>query len=115
MHDQEASPLSHPATDATVAQRLSDEQGEGCHKGGRTDAEARLNASGLAHRSWGLTKDRTARTQPGRTAFEQRFLDEADGDPVRAESLRKAYFANFARQGVEARRRNAEARANGAG
>ncbi|WP_051084643.1 hypothetical protein [Kribbella catacumbae] len=61
-----------------------------------------------------MTEDRTARTAPGRAKFEQRFVDAADGDPVRAESLRKAYFANLARQSVAARRRNREARENGA-
>jgi len=120
--DQEASPLSIPATDATVAQRLTDGQGEGAHKvpldhlkkGGRTAAEVSLHASAMAHRGWGLCEDRTKRTAPARSKFEQRFLDAAEGDPVRAASLRKAYFADLARQGVQARRRNREARENGA-
>ncbi|HEY9417533.1 MAG TPA: hypothetical protein VIQ30_22475 [Pseudonocardia sp.] len=68
----------------------------------------------MAHRGWGLCKDRTERTAHARSRFEQRFLDEADGDPVRAASLRKAYYADLARQGVEARRRNKAARETGA-
>jgi hypothetical protein len=54
--------------------------------------------------SWANTTDRTARTAPGRAAFEQRFLDQADGDPVRAAHLRKAYFARLALKSAQARR-----------
>lgn len=118
-------PQTNPATAATVAQRLTSTQGDTGlaefavgqlgHVGDRkTPSEVRLQASALAHRRWGKCEDRTAATAPGRTAFEQRFLDEADGDPQRADSLRKSYYANLARQGVEARRRNRLARENGA-
>ena len=48
-----------------------------------------------AELSWANTTDRTARTAPARRAMEQRFLDEADGDPVRAEHLRRAYFTQL--------------------
>lgn len=58
-----------------------------------------------AHASWANTTDRSARTEPGRRAFNQRFLDEADGDPVRAEHLRKAYFARLALKSAQSRRR----------
>lgn len=58
----------------------------------------------MAHARWGSVKDRAAATAPGRAAFEQRFLDEAEGDPVRAASLRKAYYARLAQQSVAARR-----------
>lgn len=58
-----------------------------------------------AHVSWANTTDRTARTAPARKAFEQRFLDEAGGDPVRAGHLRKAYFQRLALKSAQARQR----------
>lgn len=58
-----------------------------------------------AHISWANTKDRAARTAPARAAQEQRFLDEADGDPVRAAHLRKAYFQRLAMKSAQARRK----------
>ncbi|BBY82297.1 hypothetical protein H7I53_13620 [Mycolicibacterium pulveris] len=70
-----------------------------------TTAENSLRAKHRAHLSWARTIDRTARTAPARRAFEQRFLTEAGGDPVRAESLRKAYFAELAYKSARARRR----------
>ena len=57
-----------------------------------------------AHLSWAKTSDRTARTAPARAALEQRFLDEAGGDPVRAAHLRKAYFQRLALKSAAARR-----------
>ena len=57
-----------------------------------------------AHLSWANTKDRPARTANARAGFEQRFLDEADGDPVRAAHLRKAYFQRLALKSAAARR-----------
>jgi hypothetical protein len=33
-----------------------------------------------------------------------KFLEQADGDPVRAEHLRKAYFAKLALKSAQARR-----------
>lgn len=64
-----------------------------------------------AHESWARTTDRTGRTAPARAAFEQRFLDEADGDPVRAEHLRKAYFARLALKSAQSRSRTARRQA----
>jgi hypothetical protein len=61
-----------------------------------------------AHVSWGRTVDRSARTAPARSAFDQRFLDEADGDPIRANHLRKAYFLRLAAKSVTARRKARE-------
>ena len=58
-----------------------------------------------AHKSWGQTEDRSARTANGRKAFEDKFLAEADGDPKRAESLRRAYFARLSLKSAQARRR----------
>ena len=62
--------------------------------------------------SWANTKDRSARTAPARAALEQRFLDEAGGDPVRAAHLRKAYFQRLALKSAQSRRR-ASAEQNG--
>jgi len=70
-----------------------------------TPAERSLRAQIAAHESWGRTSDRTARTANARRAFSDRFLAEADGDPNRAESLRRAYFARLALKSAQARRR----------
>lgn len=77
------------------------------------ESEATLAARALAHRHWAKVEDRTARTAPGRAAAEQRFLDQAGGDPVRAESLRKAFYAELALKSVRARRAKAAARKAG--
>jgi hypothetical protein len=58
-----------------------------------------------AHESWARTADRTARTAPARAALAQKFLDQAEGDPVRAEHLRRAYYARLALKSAQARRR----------
>ena len=68
-------------------------------------AERKLIASIAAHQSWANTTDRTARTAKARAAADARFLAEADGDPVRAEHLRKAYFQRLALKSAQARRR----------
>lgn len=71
-----------------------------------TDSESSsLQAKIAAHLSWAKTPDRTARTANARNALENKFLAEADGDPKRAESLRKAYYLNLARKSAQARRR----------
>ncbi len=81
-----------------------------------TPAERSLRARLAAHESWGRTPSaqRTARTAPGRDALMQRFLTEADGDPARAESLRKAYYSRLALRSAQSRRRAREARENAA-
>ena len=61
-----------------------------------------------AHKSWGVTEDRSARTAKARKAFEDKFLAEAGGDPKRAESLRKEYYARLAFQSAKARRKASE-------
>lgn len=61
-----------------------------------------------AHASWANTPNRSARTAPARAALDQRFLDQADGDPVRAGHLRKAYFARLALKSAQSRRKAAE-------
>lgn len=70
-----------------------------------TPAERKLRSQIAAHESWGHTLDRSSRTANARKAFEDRFLEEADGDPKRAEHLRKAYYARLALKSAQARRR----------
>lgn len=71
--------------------------------------ERQLAASIAAHESWANTTDRTARTAKARAALDQKFLDAADGDPVKAEHLRKAHFARLALKSAQSRRRAREA------
>lgn len=72
---------------------------------GLNQAELSLAGRIGAHKSWANTTDRAARTANGRKAFENKFLTEAEGDPQRAESLRRAYFARLALKSAQARRR----------
>lgn len=65
----------------------------------------RLKNRRNAYISWANTPDRSARTANARTAFENKFLAEADGDPARAESLRKAFYANLVLKSVQSRMR----------
>lgn len=71
----------------------------------RSKSTRRMRSKIAAHESWANTTDRAARTAPARQALEQKFLDMADGDPQRAESLRKAHFQRLALKSAEARRR----------
>lgn len=73
-----------------------------------TESERRIAASIAAHESWAQTSNRAARTAPARAARDQKFLEQADGDPVRAEHLRKAYFARLALKSAQSRRRARE-------
>jgi hypothetical protein len=66
-----------------------------------------LLRAAAAHESWAATTDRTARTAPARAAPEAKFLEQADGDPVRAEHLRQAYYLRLAAKSVAARRKQA--------
>lgn len=75
----------------------------------RPPSERSLHAKIAAHTSWANTEDRTARTANGRKAFKDKFLAEAGGDPVRAEHLRKAFYARLSLQSAAARRRRREA------
>lgn len=58
-----------------------------------------------AELSWANTVNRSARTAPARNALWQKFLDQVDGDPVRAKHLWKAHFAHLALKSAQARRR----------
>ena len=73
-----------------------------------TPGEARLRATIASHESWANTQDRTARTAKGRAALNQKFLDQAGGDPIRAEHLRKAHYARLALKSAVARRKAKE-------
>lgn len=63
-----------------------------------------LVAQIAANERWGRTADRSAATAPARAALDQKFLDLADGDPVRADNLRKAHFQRLALKSAQARR-----------
>jgi hypothetical protein len=58
--------------------------------------------------SWADTTGRSARTAPARGALRQKFLDQVDGDPVRAQHLWKARLAHPAPKSAQARRRTRE-------
>jgi len=73
-----------------------------------SESERKLRASIAAHESWAATPNRTARTAPARAALDAKFLAEAEGDPVRAAHLRKAYFARLALKSAQARRKARE-------
>lgn len=70
-----------------------------------TPSERSLIASIAAHTSWANTIDRTARTSKARAALDAKFLSQADGDPVRAEHLRRAHFKGLALKSAQSRRR----------
>jgi hypothetical protein len=53
---------------------------------------------------WSRVTDRTAATAAARAGLEQRFLDEADGDPVRAQTIRRLYYTRLAFKSAQARR-----------
>jgi len=74
-------------------------------------SERIIHARANAHTSWANTHDRLARTAPARAAADARFLTEADGDPVRAESLRKAFYARLSLISARSRRQAREATA----
>jgi hypothetical protein len=75
-----------------------------------TPTERHLRAQLAAHSSWANTEDRTARTSAARKALDQRFLDQAGGDPVRAESIRKAFYARLAFESARARKARSRTR-----
>ena len=74
-------------------------------------SEVRLAAQIRAHQSWAKTVDRSARTAPARAALERQFLEQAGGDPIRAEHPRTAHYKRLALQSAASRRRNRERRA----
>jgi hypothetical protein len=68
------------------------------------DSIAALSGKVGGHARWAQVEDRTAATAPARAALYQKFLDQCDGDPVRAEHAWKAHFARLAMKSVMARR-----------
>lgn len=74
-------------------------------------SERRLRSQIAAHSSWANTPDRTARTSRARAALDQKFLDQAGGDPERAAHLRKAHYARLALLSAKSRRKAREATA----
>ncbi len=74
-----------------------------------SDSERSLRARIASESSWANTVDRSARTAPARRALNDKFLAEADGDPIRADHLRKAHYARLALKSAQSRRRAREA------
>jgi hypothetical protein len=70
-----------------------------------TPTERSLRGRIAVETSWANTADRPARTAKARKALEDKWLTEAGGDPVRAEHLRKAFYARMALKSAQARRR----------
>jgi len=60
-----------------------------------------LRARIAAETSWANTLDPTARTA---AALDAKFLAAADGDPVRAEHLRKAHYLKMALNSARVRK-----------
>ena len=77
-------------------------------------SERHLRGQLVAHTSRATTEDRAARTAPARAALDKRFLDEAGGDPVRAEHLRQAYCKRLALKSAISRRKARELTAEAA-
>jgi hypothetical protein len=73
-----------------------------------TPAERSLAGRIASETSWANTSNRSARTAPARAALDQKFLDAADGDPVRAEHARKAHYLTLALKSARARRKASE-------
>jgi hypothetical protein len=72
-----------------------------------TPTERSLLGKLAVEKSWGNTRaeDRPRRTANARKAFNDKFLAEAGGDPIRAEHLRRAHYARMAFKSAQARRR----------
>jgi hypothetical protein len=73
--------------------------------GATSPTERQLAAKIAAHQSWANTADPSARTAPARAALDAKFLEQAGGDPIRADHLRKAHFARLALKSAQARRK----------
>jgi len=73
-----------------------------------TPAERRLAAQIAANESWAATPNRSTRTAPARAALNAKFLAAADGDPTRAQNLRRAHFQRLALKSAQSRRKSRE-------
>lgn len=76
-------------------------------------ADRALRARIAAHKSWGQTADRAARTEAARRASHDRFLAQVPDtitDPAErakaAANLRQAFYLEMARKSAAVRRRN---------
>ena len=84
----------------------------------RDPAERRLIAGIGGNTGWANTVDRTARTEPGRTAFIDSFESKVDPDGLMSEAARKkaaanarrAHFQRMALKSVQSRRAKAGGR-----
>lgn len=76
-------------------------------------AERTLRARAAAHARWSQEPNREAATQPARAGLQAKFEQQVDPDGVldpverakRADSARKAYYADLSRRSAAARRR----------
>ncbi len=75
----------------------------------RTPGENKLAASIAANMRCAKCEDRTTATAKPRAALEQKFLDQAGGDPKRAANLKRAYYQRIALKSSIARRKAREA------
>jgi hypothetical protein len=82
-----------------------------------TPMERALHSRAASHQRWAHETDRTAATAPARAGLQARFERQVDPngvlDPVerakRAESARKAFYADLTRKSIAARRRRRSA------
>lgn len=78
-----------------------------------TPEQRRMRASIAAHTRWANTADRAGAMEPARRGLADKFEHEADPDgvlpaeerAVRAESLRKAFYARMSLKSSQARAR----------
>lgn len=78
-----------------------------------TPAERALHSRVASHSRWAHEPDRTAATEPARAGLQARFERQVDPNGVldpaerakRAESARKAFYADLTRKSIAARRR----------
>jgi hypothetical protein len=81
-----------------------------------TPSERSLRARQASYSSWAKTADPTARTEPARKAFDDRFSRLVDPDGIlpeperhrRAVAAKKAYFTGLALKSAKARRKAAK-------
>lgn len=82
-----------------------------------TPAERAMHSRLAQHTRWAHEPDRSAATAPARAGLQARFERQVDPDGVldpaerakRAESARKAFYADLTRKSIAARRKKKEA------
>lgn len=75
---------------------------------GRSEASILKAAAALRQHAGMTSQERSEHTSAARAAFERKWLDLADGDPVRAAKLRKAFYLELSVKSARARRRAKE-------